>query len=80
MLMVNDSAWSQWCLSGGAGVGGVARPSCHPTWNTALTPLGEEVAEQVESLASWIEHNLPRIMQARPDQMPVGARLAREER
>jgi len=38
------------------------------------------VAEQVESLASWIEHNLPRIMQARPDQMPVGARLAREER
>jgi len=43
-------------------------------------PGGIEVAEQVESLASWIEHNLPRIMQARPDQMPVGARLAREER
>ena len=62
--------WCWWCCA----------PIVPPHMEYRLTPLGEEVAEQVESLASWIEHNLPRIMQARPDQMPVGARLAREER
>lgn len=30
-----------------------------------LTPLGEEVARQVRSLADWIELNLSRIMSAR---------------
>jgi DNA-binding HxlR family transcriptional regulator len=30
-----------------------------------LTPLGEEVARQVRSLADWIEVNLSRIMSAR---------------
>jgi DNA-binding HxlR family transcriptional regulator len=30
-----------------------------------LTPLGEEVARQVTSLADWIEINLPRILEAR---------------
>ncbi|CAN7761565.1 helix-turn-helix transcriptional regulator [Caballeronia sp. LjRoot34] len=30
-----------------------------------LTPLGEEVARQVTSLADWIEVNLPRILNAR---------------
>lgn len=29
-----------------------------------LTPLGEEVARQVTSLADWIEVNLPRILSA----------------
>ncbi|CAN7730143.1 winged helix-turn-helix transcriptional regulator [Caballeronia sp. LjRoot31] len=31
-----------------------------------LTPLGEEVARQVTSLADWIEVNLSRILNARP--------------
>jgi DNA-binding HxlR family transcriptional regulator len=30
-----------------------------------LTPLGIEVARQVEGLADWIEENLSRILQAR---------------
>jgi DNA-binding HxlR family transcriptional regulator len=30
-----------------------------------LTPLGREVAERVEGLARWIEHNLPRVQRAR---------------
>jgi len=30
-----------------------------------LTPLGEEVARQVTSLADWIEVNLSRILSAR---------------
>ena len=30
-----------------------------------LTPLGEEVARQVTSLADWIEVNLPRILSSR---------------
>jgi DNA-binding HxlR family transcriptional regulator len=29
-----------------------------------LTPLGEEVGNQVESLTDWIEINLPKIMTA----------------
>lgn len=40
-------------------------PVVPPHVEYRLTPLGEEVAEQVENLATWIEHNLPRIMQAR---------------
>ncbi len=41
-------------------------PVVPPHVEYRLTPLGEEVAEQVENLATWIEQNLPRIMQARP--------------
>ncbi|KFE54461.1 transcriptional regulator [Pseudomonas syringae] len=40
-------------------------PVVPPHVEYRLTPLGEEVAVQVENLATWIEHNLPRIMQAR---------------
>ncbi|MCI8212533.1 transcriptional regulator [Pseudomonas sp. S25] len=42
-------------------------PVVPPHVEYRLTPLGEEVAQQVESLANWIEHNLPRIMQAREE-------------
>jgi len=52
-------------------------PVVPPHVEYRLTPLGEEVAEQVENLATWIEHNLPRIMQAREGD--VGARLVRED-
>jgi DNA-binding HxlR family transcriptional regulator len=40
-------------------------PVVPPHVEYRLTPLGEEVALQVDTLASWIEHNLPRIMEAR---------------
>ena len=40
-------------------------PVVPPHVEYRLTSLGEEVAEQVENLATWIEQNLPRIMQAR---------------
>jgi DNA-binding HxlR family transcriptional regulator len=52
-------------------------PVVPPHVEYRLTPLGEEVAEQVENLATWIEQNLPRIMQAREGD--VGARLVRED-
>jgi DNA-binding HxlR family transcriptional regulator len=37
-----------------------------------LTPLGEEVARQVSSLADWIEINLARIMGARASSQGAG--------
>jgi DNA-binding HxlR family transcriptional regulator len=40
-------------------------PVVPPHVEYRLTPLGEEVALQVDTLATWIEHNLPRIMEAR---------------
>ncbi|MET0124305.1 MAG: helix-turn-helix domain-containing protein [Pseudomonas caspiana] len=42
-------------------------PVVPPHVEYRLTPLGEEVALQVENLTNWIEHNLPRIMQAREE-------------
>jgi DNA-binding HxlR family transcriptional regulator len=42
-----------------------ALPVVPPHVEYRLTPLGEEVAFQVDTLASWIEGNLPRIMEAR---------------
>jgi DNA-binding HxlR family transcriptional regulator len=38
-----------------------------------LTPLGEEVARQVTSLADWIEVNLSRILNARAEGAGEGA-------
>lgn len=43
-------------------------PVVPPHVEYRLTPMGEEVALQVDMLASWIENNLPRIMQARQAQ------------
>lgn len=40
-------------------------PVVPPHVEYRLTPMGEEVALQVDSLACWIENNLPRIMQRR---------------
>ncbi len=44
-----------------------ALPVVPPHVEYRLTPLGEEVAQQVESLANWIEGNLPRIMAVREE-------------
>jgi DNA-binding HxlR family transcriptional regulator len=51
-------------------------PVVPPHVEYRLTPMGEEVALQVDSLACWIENNLPRIMQvreAREDSEPLDA-------
>jgi DNA-binding HxlR family transcriptional regulator len=42
-----------------------ALPVVPPHVEYRLTPLGEEVAMQVNGLTTWIEQNLPRIMDAR---------------
>jgi DNA-binding HxlR family transcriptional regulator len=43
-------------------------PVIPPRVDYSLTPLGEEVADQVEGLTDWIEENLPRILEARERQ------------
>lgn len=51
-------------------------PVVPPHVEYRLTPMGEEVALQVDSLACWIENNLPRIMQVREaheDREPLDA-------
>lgn len=40
-------------------------PVVPPHVEYSLSPLGDEVAAQVEGLADWIEENLPRIMKVR---------------
>ncbi len=39
-------------------------PVVPPHVEYSLTPLGKEVAHQVEALANWLEGNLPRIIAA----------------
>lgn len=42
-----------------------ALPVVPPHVEYSLTPMGTEVALQVDGLTTWIEQNLPRILQAR---------------
>jgi DNA-binding HxlR family transcriptional regulator len=42
-----------------------ALPVVPPHVEYSLTSLGEEVARQVDALTTWIEQNLPRILEAR---------------
>jgi len=42
----------------------VSHPVVPPHVEYSLTPLGEDIGRQVESLADWIEINLPKIMRA----------------
>lgn len=53
------------CLESDGFVDRKSYPVVPPHVEYSLTPLGEEVARQVEALADWIEGNLPRIMDAR---------------
>lgn len=39
-------------------------PVVPPHVEYSLTPLGKEIAEQVESLTDWIESNMPRILRS----------------
>ncbi|RKH45172.1 winged helix-turn-helix transcriptional regulator [Corallococcus sicarius] len=42
-----------------------AHPVIPPHVDYSLTPLGQEVAGHVVGLTTWIEDNLPRVMEAR---------------
>ncbi|NBB12657.1 helix-turn-helix domain-containing protein [Pseudomonas sp. SLFW] len=42
-----------------------ALPVVPPHVEYTLTPMGKEVALQVDGLTTWIEQNLPRILEAR---------------
>ncbi|WP_218509017.1 helix-turn-helix domain-containing protein [Variovorax sp. dw_308] len=46
-------------------------PTVPPHVEYTLTPLGLEAGRRVESLADWIEFNLPRIMEARREEPAV---------
>jgi DNA-binding HxlR family transcriptional regulator len=59
----------QW-LEGDAFVLRKAYPVVPPHVEYSLTPMGREVAEQVQGLADWIERNLPAIMQAQSASQP----------
>jgi DNA-binding HxlR family transcriptional regulator len=43
----------------------VSYPVVPPFVEYSLTPLGEEVAEHVATLANWIEVNLPQVLAAK---------------
>jgi DNA-binding HxlR family transcriptional regulator len=42
-----------------------AKPVIPPRVDYSLTPLGQEAAEQVSSLARWVEHRVPQVQAAR---------------
>jgi DNA-binding HxlR family transcriptional regulator len=42
-----------------------AKPVIPPRVDYSLTPLGEEAAGQVSSLARWVEQRVPEVMTAR---------------
>lgn len=42
-----------------------AKPVIPPRVDYSLTPLGEEAASQVSSLARWVEHKVPDVQTAR---------------
>ena len=45
----------------------VSLPVVPPHVEYTLTPMGEEIGHKVESLADWIEENLPRIMKVQQE-------------
>ncbi len=53
------------CLEKDGFVKRVSLPVVPPHVEYTLTPMGEEVAHKVESLADWIEENTSRIMKVR---------------
>jgi DNA-binding HxlR family transcriptional regulator len=44
----------------------VAHPVVPPHVDYSLTPLGVEAKERVLALATWVERNLPRILDVQP--------------
>jgi DNA-binding HxlR family transcriptional regulator len=54
----------QW-LEGDGFVQRISYPVVPPHVEYSLTPLGQEIGKKVESLADWIETNLPAILAAK---------------
>jgi DNA-binding HxlR family transcriptional regulator len=54
----------QWLESDGF-VERISYPVVPPHVEYRLTPLGQEIGKKVESLADWIETNLPEILAAK---------------
>ena len=50
-----------------------AYPVVPPHVEYSLTPLGEELAKQLELLVDWIEINLPRILEAKKSNVVSGS-------
>jgi len=55
------------CLEQDGFINRVSLPVVPPHVEYTLTPMGEEIGLKVESLADWIEVNLPRIMKVQQD-------------
>jgi DNA-binding HxlR family transcriptional regulator len=53
-----------------------ALPVVPPHVEYTLTPMGKEVALQVDGLTTWIERNLPRIMAAREERAALDQNVA----
>nr|WP_217650053.1 helix-turn-helix domain-containing protein [Thalassovita taeanensis] len=71
-------------LEGDGFVKRVSHPVVPPHVEYSLTPLGQEIAVQVEGLANWIEGNFARVAAARlaaetPAETPVGNEKRRPE-
>lgn len=56
------------CLEKDGFIHRVSLPVVPPHVEYSLTPLGEEIGRKVESLADWIETNLPKILEARREE------------
>ena len=48
----------------------VSYPVVPPHVEYSLTPLGEQIGAQIDSLVDWIESNLPKIMKAQQARQP----------
>ena len=55
------------CLEKDGFIKRVSLPVVPPHVEYTLTPMGEEIGHKVESLADWIEENLPRIMKVQQE-------------
>lgn len=62
------------CLEKDGFIDRVSFPVVPPHVEYTLTPMGKEVGRKVESLADWIEINLPKIMEAQQGERPPSGR------
>jgi len=68
----------QW-LEGDGFVERISYPVVPPHVEYTLTPLGQEIGKKVESLADWIETNLPTILSAKKQKSTVNVLIGRNQ-
>jgi DNA-binding HxlR family transcriptional regulator len=68
------------CLEKDGFVKRVSLPVVPPHVEYTLTPMGEEVGHKVESLADWIEDNLPRIMKVQQEVQAAGSTAVKSDK